>query len=109
MKVYAVVYGNYSPSEVDALYLRREDAEADAAARNAEPGSSRMWEVEEWTVRERYAPPAAQPTCSLCRKPIAESVPQAKGADLGPYDRRREYLCASCGANALRAPPKDER
>lgn len=47
-EVYAVVYSNYEPSEVAAIYSNRAAAEAD---RDARGGS---WEVERWVVRDRY-------------------------------------------------------
>ncbi len=49
--VYAVVYSNYDPDEVVALYRRREDAEADAEVRNARSDWS-PWEVAVWEVSE---------------------------------------------------------
>jgi hypothetical protein len=44
-RVYAVVYSNYSPAEIDSLWARREDAEAHAESLDG------PWDVQEWTVR----------------------------------------------------------
>ena len=66
--VYAVVFSDYDPAEVAALYANREAAEADRDARNArDPDVQKAhasggtairgpWEVVEWTVAETYEP-----------------------------------------------------
>lgn len=48
---YAVVYSNYSPAEIDSLWVTAEDAEAEAE-RRGDP-----WHVETWTLRRRLMEP----------------------------------------------------
>lgn len=50
--IYAVVYGNYDPPEVAALYADELSAVEDAEARNA-AAQTGMWEVQPMTLHER--------------------------------------------------------
>lgn len=49
MKVYAVVFSNYEPAEVESLWETMEDAEARASALGS------PWEAQEWDVQRRSA------------------------------------------------------
>lgn len=49
LTVYAVVFSNYYPAEVDSLWRRRGDAEARAEELNAS-SDTRGWDVSEWDV-----------------------------------------------------------
>lgn len=53
--VWAVVYGNYEPAEVDSLWAteelaRKELARKREAALDKAAGSASMWRVVEWSV-----------------------------------------------------------
>lgn len=47
-KVFAVVYGNYEPLEVDSLWSSLGDAQAEALRKNLENGA---WNVVEMEIR----------------------------------------------------------
>ena len=49
--VWAVIYANYDPEEVASLWATQELAQAERDRLNSKPGSSRMWEICEMTVR----------------------------------------------------------
>jgi hypothetical protein len=50
MTVWAVVYGNYEPTEVDSLWATEELAKRRKDEVDAQPLSSGMWDVVPWTV-----------------------------------------------------------
>lgn len=55
MKIYAVVFSNYEPAEMDSLHCTREGAEKACDEANAEwrvrsPHEGGPWRVAEWTV-----------------------------------------------------------
>jgi hypothetical protein len=52
MIVYAVVYSNYDPMEVDSLWLHEEAAKNQCDKKNKEYWPSDMWEVCPKTVHE---------------------------------------------------------
>lgn len=53
-RVYAVIFGNYEPAEVVALYDNREAA--DAHADHLDDGWGGGWRVVEWSVATEYRP-----------------------------------------------------
>jgi hypothetical protein len=56
VKVYAVVYGDYDPPGVRALYDNQAAAEAHAATWDHTDPDSHPYEVWEMTVRSEYRP-----------------------------------------------------
>ena len=50
LTVYAVVFANYGPLEVNSLWTTRELADTWAGMLNEEDGAG-MWRVEDWVVR----------------------------------------------------------
>jgi hypothetical protein len=50
MTVWAVMYGNYEPAEIDSLWATEELARRREDELDAAPGSTGMWRVVPWTV-----------------------------------------------------------
>jgi hypothetical protein len=52
MTIYAVVYSNYEPAEVDSLWEAEEDADRRCEQCNAKSDTG-MWKVVPWTVNPK--------------------------------------------------------